>query len=389
MNMPARFCEALNDFGAGSAESPVLVKAPARVNIIGEHADYNGGFVLPMSTAIFTWVAASRRQDRRVRVKSHNVGEERSFELNDIRHGETVSWIEYVKGVAAELADYGVKLHGADILIDSEIPLGGGLSSSASLELGVAYALLAIAKESVPAPELAELCQRAERRYAGVQCGIMDQYTLACAGEGNAILLDCRSLNAEQVPVPSDVSFILTDSGVRHSLPDGDFNERAGECAAAVDILAHNATDIELLRDLQADVLEANKKVLGDRLYRRCRHVVTEMKRVQRTVQALEDDDLQQLGSLLNACHDSLREDFEVSCDELEALVAAANATEGVYGSRMVGAGFGGCVLSVANTDNVEDVAAEIRANYRAVSGKEPWQHIVEPAEPARVISGA
>lgn len=387
--MPARFCEAMKDLGGGRADSPVLVKAPARVNIIGEHADYNGGFVLPMSTAIFTWVAASPRKDQRVRVKSHNVGETRSFELNGIRHGETVSWIEYVKGVAAELADYGVKLHGADILIDSDIPLGGGLSSSASLELGVAYALLAIAGESVPTPELAMLCQRAERRYAGVQCGIMDQYTLACAEEGNAILLDCRSLDVAQVPVPSNVSFILTDCGVRHSLPDGDFNERARECASAVKILARNAPDIELLRDLQADVLEANKKALGDVLYRRCRHVVTENKRVQRTVQALEDDDLQQLGSLLDACHNSLREDFEVSCDELESLVTAANGSDGVYGSRMVGAGFGGCVLSVTDTGNVDDIAADIRANYRAISGNEPWQHIVEPAEPAQVVSDA
>ena len=388
MKMPARFREAMSDFGADNAGSPVLARAPARVNIIGEHSDYNDGFVLPMSTAIFTWVAASPRTDRRIRVKSHNIGESRTFDLDNIDHGENVSWVEYVKGVAIELEALGIRLRGADILIDSDIPLGAGLSSSASLELGVAHALLAIAGEQVEATELAMLCQRAEREYAGVQCGIMDQYTLACAAVGNAILLDCRSLKVVQVPVPAKIGFILTDSGVRHRLPDGDFNQRTAECANAVEIIARNAPEIVRLRDLHADVLEAHKKELGDVLYRRCRHVVTENKRVLRTVQALEHCDLQELGSLLTACHNSLREDFEVSCDELDALVAAANASGGVFGSRMIGAGFGGCVLSVTDAGGMAEVAAEIRANYEAVTGQEPWQHIAKPAEPAQVVSG-
>ena len=385
MNMPARLREAMSDLGA---ESPVLAKAPARVNIIGEHSDYNDGFVLPMSTAIFTWVAASPRTDRRVQVKSHNIGESRTFDLDSIDHGENVSWVEYVKGVAIELEALGIRLRGADILIDSDIPLGAGLSSSASLELGVAHALLAIAGEKVEATELAMLCQRAERQYAGVQCGIMDQYTLAHAAVGNAILLDCRSLEVVQVPVPADIGFILTDSGIRHRLPDGDFNQRTAECAAAVEIIARTAPEISQLRDLQADVLEAHKKELGDVLYRRCRHVVTENKRVLRTVQALEHCDLQELGSLLTACHNSLREDFEVSCDVLDALVTAANSSDGVFGSRMIGAGFGGCILSVTDAGGAAEVAAEIRANYKAVIGQEPWQHIAKPAEPAQVVSG-
>ena len=184
MSMPARFCEALKEFGGGNASGLVLVKAPARVNIIGEHTDYNDGFVLPMSTAIFTWAKASPRDDRKISVTSHNVGETCLFELDGMQPGQSSSWVEYVKGVAAELEGLGIVLRGADILIDSDIPLGAGLSSSASLELAVAKALLAIAGESVPGPELAKLCQRAEHRYAGVQCGIIDQVTLNCAQEG-------------------------------------------------------------------------------------------------------------------------------------------------------------------------------------------------------------
>lgn len=387
MSMPARFCEALKEFGGGNASGLVLVKAPARVNIIGEHTDYNDGFVLPMSTAIFTWAKASPRDDRKISVTSHNVGETCLFELDGMQPGQSSSWVEYVKGVAAELEGLGIVLRGADILIDSDIPLGAGLSSSASLELAVAKALLAIAGESVPGPELAKLCQRAEHRYAGVQCGIMDQYTLNCAKEGHAILLDCRSLEVIQVLVSPLLGFILTDSGVRHRLPDGHYNNRADECTTAVQILVRDRPEIKSLRDLRADVLEANKSALGDVLYRRCRHIVSENERVKSAVQAVENGELQKLGALFDACHTSLRDDYEVSCDELEALVKAANASNGVFGSRMVGAGFGGCVLSVCRSDDVAAAATEISANYKKVTGKKPWQHIVEPAKPARVIT--
>jgi len=369
--------------------SRILARAPARVNLIGEHTDYNGGFVLPMSTAIYTSVTATARSDRKVQVKSHTVGETCLFDLDDLYPGANAGWVEYVKGVAAELQEAGIALRGADLLVDSDIPLGAGLSSSASLELSVAKALLAVAGEDIASPELAELCQRAEHRYAAVHCGIMDQYTLACAKKGNAILLDCRSLEVLQVPLPGDAGFILTDSGERHSLSDGEYNKRADECAAAVTLLQQAASGIDLLRDLSADVLEANRNELGDVLYRRCRHVVTENERVQRSVQALANSDLQQVGSLIDECHSSLRDDFEVSCDEVEALVASANSSEHVFGSRMIGAGFGGCVLSLCRADRSQDAADEIRASYAAVSGVEPWQHIAKAAEPVRIASAA
>ena len=364
----------------------VQVVAPARVNIIGEHTDYNGGFVLPMSTALFTSVTATPRADRRVAATSKTFNETRSFALDDIQAGENVSWVEYVKGVAAGLQEFGVELPGAELLIESDIPLGAGLSSSASLELAIAKALLAVAGAEIPPLELALLCQQAEHHYAGVHCGIMDQYTVACAEEGHAILLDCRSLNAVQVQLPADVGFILTDSGVRHRLPDGDYNDRAQECAAAVEILAQEFAGVELLRDVTADMIGSHKNALGEVLYRRCRHVVSENERVQLAVMAMESGDQPALGRLLNECHTSLNKDFEVSCDELEALVAAANASDLVLGSRMIGAGFGGCVLSLCHLGDVSAAADDIRENYAAVAGKEPWQHIVAPARPVRVI---
>jgi len=366
--------------------SELSVQAPARVNIIGEHTDYNGGFVLPTTTALHTRLTATARSDRTVEVRSRNFADTQSFTLDNVHRGSEFGWIEYVKGVAAELQADGVTLKGASIEIDSDIPLGGGLSSSASLELGVATVLLGLAGASIAAPRLARLCQRAEHNYAGVQCGIMDQYTIACAEKGNAILLDCRTLDTTQISIPNDARFIVTDSGVRHRLPDGDYNNRADECAAAVRILAKVVPGLTSLRNLDSDTLESQKDVLGDVLHRRCRHIVTENERVHDAVDALGNGDLALLGSLLDACHISLRDDFEISCDEVNALVEIASNCEGVLGSRMIGGGFGGCVLSLATTEKVTDVAAQIAANYRPVLGKEPWVHIVRSSDPVRVV---
>jgi len=373
--------------------SPILgrmsefsAQAPARVNIIGEHTDYNGGFVLPTTTALFTRVTATSRPDRNIKVRSQNYDDAQTFTLDNLRPAGEVTWVDYVRGVAAELQAAGVSLQGLNIDIDSDIPLGGGLSSSASLELAVATAMLRIADATVAPDRLARLCQRAEHAYAGVQCGIMDQYTIACAQKGNAILLDCRSLDVVQVAIPDDVRLIVTDSGVRHRLPDGDYNNRADECAAAVRLLAKVIPGLTTLRDLHADALEEHKKLLGDVLYRRCRHIVTENSRVHRAVEAMDNADLKQLGALLNACHTSLRDDFEISCAEADVLVDVCNACDGVIGSRMIGGGFGGCVLSLTTADAVDESTAQIASNYGQVLGEEPWLHVVEAADPVREV---
>jgi galactokinase len=385
--MPARLESAIQTAAAENAAGGRLFRAPARINIIGEHTDYNDGLVLPTTTALFTWLHVVERADRRVQVKSLNLDQAAAFRLDELEPVDEVSWIDYVRGVAAELEGEGVRLCGANILVDSDIPLGSGLSSSAALELASAQALLGLAGRSLPAERLADLCQRAERRYAKVQCGIMDQFTIACARKGHAVLLDCRSLQVTQVPIPEDFGFLVVDSGVRHRLPDGDYNCRADECAAALKLLAAEQPQIKSLRDLDRATLERCEPALGDVLYRRCRHLVSENERVRQAVTALRNHDARALGSLLNDCHASLRDDYAISCPEVDTLVATANSVDGVLGSRMVGGGFGGCVLVVTVADDIAGAAEQIRERCAVNFGSEPWMHIVSAAGPAREIS--
>lgn len=359
----------------------ITVQAPARVNIIGEHTDHNDGFVLPTTTALFTRLSANRRKDRVIEVTSAHFNETRHFDFDDLHPSKEVAWIDYIRGVAAELKADGVELKGLSIAIDTDIPIGGGLSSSASLELSVAMAFLIAAGATRDPRRIAELCQRAERRFAGVQCGIMDQYAVACANKGCAVLLDCRSLDAEQIPIPAEARLILIDSGVRHRLPDGQYNNRTDECAEAVRRLG-----LQSLRELDAKVLERQREKLGDVLYRRCRHVITENARVLESVEALNSKNLARLGNLLNECHESLRDDFEVSCDEIESLVRIANSCPGVLGSRMVGGGFGGCVLALTTADKIDAIVERLVVDYRAVFGRKPWLHVVDAADPAMEI---
>lgn len=361
-------------------------RAPARVNIIGEHTDYNDGLVLPTTTALFTSVTALPRPDRIIRIESREMRNVQSFDLDDIEPAKNPGWIDYAKGVAAELEAEGIRLQGANLEIESQIPLGGGLSSSASFELAVATALLRLADRSLPGPSLAAICQRAEIRYAGVNCGIMDQFTIACCKRGNAMLLDCRSLDVEQVAIPPSAGMLIIDSGVKHRLPESAYNKRSDECAEAVKILSQHAPQVVALRDLKMEMLETQKDRLGDLLYRRCRHVVSENQRVRDAYAALRSGDLEKLGNLISASHASLRDDFEVSCDEVDQLVQIADECTDVPGSRILGAGFGGCVLSLVGLDNIEEVAGKITQKYKQVTGHDPWTHIVQGSEPAQQI---
>jgi len=358
-------------------------RAPGRVNIIGEHTDYNDGLVLPTTMALYTTVDASRRPDRIVQANSRNVQDTQSFDLDKLEPARNPDWIDYVKGVAAELQAAGIELQGANLEISSDIPLGGGLSSSASLELAIATALLSINSATLQDTEVAKLCRRAENRYAGVNCGIMDQYVIACCDSNMAMLLDCRDLAVDHVAIPDSMRLLITDSGVKHRLPDSGYNTRSDECAEAVKLLAENEPQIAALRDLTLAMLETQKERLGDLLFRRCRHVVTENQRVRDAFASLQSGDIGNLGKLISASHASLRDDFEVSCDEVDQLVTIADASTGVLGSRMVGAGFGGCVLSLVESDRIDQAARQIRQRYKDVVGSEPWTHIVRPADPA------
>jgi galactokinase len=371
---------------AGSA-SARRFRAPGRINIIGEHTDYNAGFVLPMATGLYTSVRAIGRDDRTVRARSENLGVTAEFSLDYCDTPPSGGWIDYVRGVAAELQLAGVSLRGADLAIESDIPIGAGLSSSAALELAVATALLGVSESSVEPNKLAEICQSAERNHAGVQCGIMDQYTVACARAGHALLLDCDTLETQDVPVADAFGFLVVDSGVRHRHPEGSYNDRASECAAAVRILASENSGLESLRQADMKRLDAQRETLGDVLYRRCRHVVTENARVLDAVSALRSHSIARLGALLGESHRSLRDDYEVSCPEVDTVVELANGVAGVAGARMIGGGFGGCVLVLAASADLMDVSAAIREAVVAEFDREPWLHHVTPASSVQEVA--
>jgi galactokinase len=275
---------------------------------------------------------------------------------------------------------------GCDVAISGNIPLGGGLSSSASLELALSTALLDCSGIKLDRSRLALLCQRAEVEFVGAQCGIMDQYTIALAHFGHAMMLDCRSLDFDHVAIPSDLSFLVVHSGVSHRVSTGSYNFRRDECEEAVRLLGQSIPGLSCLRDVSQDQLESGRNRLGSTLYQRCRHVLTENQRVGEAVTALRNTDLQQLGSLVNESHDSLRDDFEVSCSELDKLVDIARGCEGVLGSRMMGAGFGGCTINIVEPEAAADAAARIRAEYARTTGHVPWMHVAATADAVKRI---
>jgi galactokinase len=368
-------------FGSQADGWPRIFQAPGRINIIGEHTDYNGGFVLPATIDLHTWVAITPRQDRLLQVFDCNAPQLHSINLENLEPGEKGQPVEYLKGVAWALAEEGLHLKGCDIAIDGNIPLGGGLSSSASLELALGLALLETSGFEMDRKRLALLCQRAEMDFVGAQCGIMDQFAIALGAQGKVMMLDCRSQNYELLAIPSDLQFLIVHSGVSHRVSTGGYNSRRQECESAVSILKSVNPGLEYLSEVTPAQLEQHRDLLEDSIYYRARHVVTEILRVQEARGALMNRDLERLGLLVNQSHASLRDDYEVSCKELDRLVEIATACEGVLGSRMMGAGFGGCTISLVRTEAAQQAAARISEQYARDLGKEPWVHIAAPAD--------
>jgi galactokinase len=347
-----------------------VFRAPGRVNLIGEHTDYNGGFVMPAAIDLATYVAAEPRAEPKLVIDSENFGERREFPLADSAARPRGDWSDYVRGVAVTFERSGFRLRGANLTIRGEVPVGSGLSSSAALEVAVAQALLAISGISLSAPDLARLCQRAENEFVGVNCGIMDQFASCCAQAAHALLLDCRSLEYRMVPLPGDVRLIICDTKVRHRLNSGGYNRRRAECEEGVRLLQRCDSAIRSLRDAALEDLE--HAALPEVIFRRCRHVITENARVARAAAALEAGDLALFGRLMCESHRSLRDDYEVSCDELDLLVRIAEALSGVYGSRMTGAGFGGCTVSLVKSEHAAEFARIVREQYFQATGIEP-----------------
>jgi galactokinase len=364
-------------------KEPKIFRAPGRVNIIGEHTDYNDGFVFPAAIDLFTWIAIAPRDDRRLTVRTDNLQQGIEFNIDSPAPMQARHWSSYVLGVARALEESGRRLRGASILIRGEVPIGAGVSSSASLEVAAGFALLANSDLSMDCRKLAQLCQRAENDYVGTRCGIMDQLASSCSLQGCALLLDCRSLESRALPLHDDIRLVICNSMVRRELSRSAYNTRREECEEGVRILAGRIPDVRALRDVTIEQLEQFRTLLPETVYRRCRHVVTEDNRVLTAAEALELNQLGVLSKAMAESHRSLRDDFEVSCPELDLLVQLAESAPGVHGARMTGAGFGGCTINLVHSDFVAPFRASISAEYERRTGLKPDIYVCNAAEGA------
>ncbi|MDP6543564.1 MAG: galactokinase [Phycisphaerae bacterium] len=359
-NIRKRFSELYGRKAAG------VVRAPGRVNLIGEHTDYNDGFVLPIAIDRCTLAAFAPGDGRRVNLASVQQEEHpASFDLDaDIVKGSP-QWANYPKGVAAGLVEKGVELTALDILFDSDVPIGGGLSSSASLEVSAALAMLAAAGREIDDYQLALICQKAEHDFAGTPCGIMDQAISIMARPGRALLLDCRDGKSRHIPFGDpDLVLLVADTKVKHDLTDGGYAARRDQCYSAAAKLG-----VKMLRDADADMVSEAADELSDKEFIRARHVVSEIDRTLRAVEAMEAGDYAAFGQLMYASHASLRDNYEVSCEELDEIVELAADLEGVHGARMTGGGFGGCAIILADAKRADSIAGAITENYTAKFG--------------------
>jgi galactokinase len=378
---------AVSAFRETFGREPTLVAfAPGRVNLIGEHTDYNDGFALPCVLEFGTAVALAPRADSRISARAHDLGGETGlFQLGDaIPVLEAGNWQNHLRGIAAGLPWFGLPVGGADLVITGDIPQGTGLSSSASLGVALALGLAALAGEAEPDRRtLARVAQWSEHHYVGCACGLMDQIASAFGEADRALLLDCRSLEVRQVRFPDEAAIMIVHSGVTRGLVDSAYNERRAQCAAAA---AHY--HVAALRDLDHASLEAGRAVLDDTTYRRARHVVTENARTQQAALAMERGDLASLGAAMRASHASLRDDFEVSVPPVDALVDFLNGVIGDSGgARMTGGGFGGCVVAALPQGMVSDVSSALNTFWSSKGMARQLSLVVRPSSGARLLA--
>jgi galactokinase len=362
---------------------PKIFRAPGRVNLIGEHTDYNDGYVMPIAIELYTWVAASRRDDRILHVHSDHFGETIQLSFDALTGPPRQHWSDYIRGVAAVLTAGGQKLSGANLVIHGQVPLGAGLSSSASLEISTALALTWTSDFELSPLEMVTACQRAEHQYVGTRCGIMDQFVATFGRSRHALMLDCRSLDYTLLPILADARIVVANTMVRHELADSEYNRRRAECETGVKTLRRHLPNVLALRDVSSADLELYRSELPDQVYRRCRHVISENQRVLAAAEALREGDLTRFGQFLYESHHSLRCDYEVSSRELDLLVELASACPGVYGARMTGGGFGGCTVNLVGSDAVEQFQSEITEGYKKSMGMIPAVYVCSAADGA------
>jgi galactokinase len=365
---------------------PRIFRAPGRVNLIGEHTDYNDGFVMPAAVGFSTYVAIAPRPDRKLVIHSKEFPGNFEFDLDHLPEKRLGAWCDYVVGVASVLRESGLKLAGANLLVHGKVPIGAGLSSSAALEVSSALALLSLTDTSLPLPEVAQLCRQAENSFVGARVGIMDQFVSCMGKAGHAFFLDCRSLDFRLVPIPAGLQLVVCNTMVKHDLATGAYNTRREECEAGVRAFAQWDPAIRALRDVSVDLLDQHANDLPTTIWKRCSHVVRENQRTLDAARALTEGDLARVGSLMRESHNSLRDLYEVSCRELDVMVEAAEGLPGFCGGRMTGGGFGGCTINLVREENAEDFAKRIAERYRAATGICPQVYLCSAEDGAQLV---
>jgi galactokinase len=364
---------------------PRVFRAPGRVNLIGEHTDYNEGFVMPAAINYFTLVAIAPREDRTITVCSDHFPDTVQLNLDHPTQSRR-HWSDYPLGVAVKLEEAGHRLRGANLLIQSDVPIGSGLSSSAAIEVSTALALLDNAGLSIDRLELAKICQKAENEFVGIRSGLMDQF-IACFGKKDAaVMLDCRSLESKALPLPENVKLVACNTMVKHQLASSEYNARREECEQGVRILSKHLPDIKSLRDVSIADLERFGSGLPEVVYRRCRHVIAENDRVLRAATALRAGELSTFSKLMAQSHQSLRDDYEVSCRELDLMVEFANELGGCIGARMTGGGFGGATINLVISEAVEEFTAKVSERYADATNIQPEIYVCSAADGAERV---
>jgi galactokinase len=366
---------------------PRIFRAPGRVNLIGEHTDYNDGFVMPAAVGFSTYVAIAARPDRKLIIHSEEFPGDFEFDLDHLPERRTGAWCDYVIGVASVLQRRGLKLQGANLLVHGEVPIGSGLSSSAAVEVASAFALMSQGETQLPLPEVAKLCREAENTFVGARVGIMDQFVSCMGKAGHAFFLDCRSLEFQFVPIPAGIRLVVCNTMVKHDLATGAYNTRREECEEGVRCFAKWDPTIRALRDVSVEMLDQHVHDLPATIGKRCTHVVRENQRTLDAARALTEGDLARVGELMRESHRSLRDLYEVSCRELDIMVEAAQGRPGFCGGRMTGGGFGGCTINLVRETNSEEFAQRIAESYRQQTGITPQVYLCSAEDGASEIS--
>lgn len=363
-------------------EPELVIRAPGRVNLIGEHTDYNDGFVLPVAVDRAAWLAAGVRQTPDAVIRALDMGgDEIIFPVNRVA-ASAGGWGDYPRAIVWAFLEWGMQPTGLEAVLASDVPVGAGMSSSAAVEMAFAYAWNVFSLFDLPKTELALFGQHAENAYVGVNCGIMDQMISACGQAGHAMLLDTRTLEHSYIPLPEDIAIVVADSRVRRSLAGSEYNVRRAQCEQAVRVLREAGLEsLQALRDVTLEQLLQHAGALSPIVLQRARHVITENARVHATVAALQRGDLETVGALMKEGHLSLRDDYEVSAPELDLLVETAWTVPGCYGARLTGAGFGGCTIALVQAEAVEDLSSQLIARYLETFDREPAVYVVHPAD--------